>query len=658
VTTRTILADGQQSLFVPSSDWRPPTHLPSLRGVDVGLDTETRDNGLARGRGPGWVYRDGYIIGVSVAWDDASSPGGVASIYVPVRHPDTENRDIGEVIVWVEDILRHCRVHFFNISYDMGWLFAEGCTVWPERSEDGAAMAFVADENHQEYSLDACCSRAGIPGKDETLLREAAAALGVQPLNGSVRHGLYRLPARYVGPYAAADAAASLTLCRRLQPTLEAEGTVGAYRTEMDLFPCTNAMRWRGIRVSTEAAERAQVTVRGMLRDTLDSIDTPWQRRPTLDDLRSPGRLAQIFDAEGVPYPRTPKTNEPSFQAKWLEQLAHPVGKKIRRARQLGDLDEKFLGTYILDYEHRGRIHAEIRQLRAVTHRFAYSDPPLQQTPSRDEILAPLVRNVFLPEDGELWLAADFKGQEPRLVTHFAYLSRKDAKKYGIDMGDIDAVVNYYRTDPNPDFHTLGAKMMGVSRKEAKDWNQGMTYRMGAEKLAGHLNISHEEAEDIWNLYHRTIPHISGLARYAERKAQDRGYVKMIDGARRHYSLWQPKKGRESGGFAFRSAAEQRWPNQPLERAFAYQAGNSLSQGSAARQIKRSMVAMYQAGHLPSLQMHDEVCKSVTSARECRDIGGLMMDAVRLVIPVTVDLEVGPTWGKAKKNYLEVFGDG
>jgi DNA polymerase I-like protein with 3'-5' exonuclease and polymerase domains len=658
VTTRTILADGQQSLFVPSSDWRPPTHLPSLRGVDVGLDTETRDNGLARGRGPGWVYRDGYIIGVSVAWDDSSQPGGVTSIYVPVRHPETENRDIGEVIVWVEDILRHCRVHFFNISYDMGWLFAEGCTVWPERSEDGAAMAFVADENHQEYSLDACCSRAGVPGKDETLLREAAAALGVQPLNGSVRHGLYRLPARYVGPYAAADAAASLTLCRRLQPTLEAEGTVGAYRTEMDLFPCTNAMRWRGIRVSTEAAERAQVTVRGMLRDTLDSIDTPWQRRPTLDDLRSPGRLAQIFDAEGVPYPRTPKTNEPSFQAKWLEQLAHPVGKKIRRARQLGDLDEKFLGTYILDYEHRGRIHAEIRQLRAVTHRFAYSDPPLQQTPSRDEILAPLVRNVFLPEDGEWWLAADLKQQEPRLCIHYSYLAQKDARKYGISMGDIDSTVHYYRTEADPDFHTLGASILGLTRKAAKDQNQAMTYRLGVEKLAVILNISEEDAGEIHSNYHRKIPYISGLARYAEAKAKDRGYVKMIDGARRHFPLWQPRRDREAGGYAYFAEAEKRWPGQVLERAFAYQAGNSLVQGSAARQVKRAMVGMWQAGHLPLLQMHDEIDGSVTSRKQCEEIGEILRTAVTLVVPVGVDLECGPTWGKAKKNYQEVFGDG
>lgn len=642
----TIHTDGQFSLIQPVSDWRPLTGpLPMLENIDIGLDTETKDGGLAKEHGPGWVYKDGYLLGVSVAWADKS-------IYVPVRHPDTENRPIGEVMAWVEHLLRSCRVHFFNGGYDMGWLQAEGCRVWPERAEDGGMMAFIADENHMEYSLEACCGRAGIPGKDETLLNEAAAAYGVQRRNGSVKHGLWRLPARYVGPYAEQDAVATLSLCRRLQPILESEGTLAAYRTEIDLLPVTNAMRWRGIRISTDAVEQAMGKVRGMLQESLGSITVPWRGKCTIEDLRSPGRLAQLFDAENIPYPRTPKTNEPSFQAKWLDELEHPLGHKVRRSRQLSDLADKFLGTYILGYEHRGRIHSEIRQLRAVTHRFSYADPPLQQMPSRDAELAPLVRNAFLPEEGEVWLAADYKGQEPRLNIHYAYLSRKDARKFGIEMGDIEGTVNYYRTDPNPDFHTLGAGLLGLSRKEAKDLNQGMTYRMGADKLAFTLNMSQEEAGERWHLYHEKIPYISGIARYAERRAKDHGYIRMIDGARGHYPLWQPKRSRGEGA-AYRADAEKRWSGQTLERAFCYQAGNRLVQGSASRQTKRAMVNLHRAGHLPLIQMHDEIGSSVTSSRQCEEIGEIMCTSTKLVIPVAVDLECGPTWGKAKTSHRE-----
>jgi DNA polymerase I-like protein with 3'-5' exonuclease and polymerase domains len=302
-----------------------------------------------------------------------------------------------------------------------------------------------------------------------------------------------------------------------------------------------------------------------------------------------------------------------------------------------------------------GRVHAEIRQLRAVTHRFSYSNPPLQQMPSRDEVLAPLVRNAFLPENGQHWLSADFKSQEPRLNVHYAYKCRNLAKRLGIEMGDIEGVVRYYRTDPDPDFHSLGAKVLGLTRREAKDLNQGLTYRMSAKLLAVHLNKPEEEAAELWNLYHARIPYISGISKCAEHQAKVNGFVRMIDGARRHYPLWQPKKHRVPGGFAYREEAERRWPDQPLERAFAYQAGNSVIQGSAARQVKRAMVAIHRAGIVPLVTLHDEIGASVGTAREVETIGELMIDAVKLVMPVTVDLEVGSTWGKAKTDYRKVL---
>lgn len=659
---RTLHAEGQLGLFHPTSEWEPYTGpLPLLQNVDVAIDTETKDEGLAAERGPGWVGRQGYLCGVSVAWDDPRAVGGIRGIYLPVRHPDSVCRPLEEVLAWVVHLLTHCNCHFFNIGYDMGWLITEALhsrmnMPWPERSEDGGAMCFLADENYRSYGLDACCGRAGIPGKDETLLNEAAASIGVMRKNGSIKHGIFRMPAKYVGPYAEADAISTLRLCRTIKPVLIQEETLGAYRTEMELFPVTQDMRRRGIRVSTSKAEASQRKISLMAEEVLGTIDNPWRRKCTIDDLRSPRMLAQLFDAENIPYPLTPKTKEPSFTADWLGQLNHPLGYKVRRSRQLVDLADKFLGNYILGFEHRGRIHAEIRQLGPVTNRFAYANPPMQQMPSRDGELAPLIRDPFEPEEGEKWLAADFKGQEPRLNIHFAYLAKKEAAKHGIKMGDIDNTVEYYRTDPNPDFHTLGASMLGLSRKDAKDLNQGLSYRMGAAKLAITLHCSEELAEERWNLYHEKIPYISGIAKYAEVMARSRGYVRMIDGARRHFSLWQPKYNREGeDSSAFRADAEKRWPNQVLERAFVYQAGNGVVQGSAARQMKRAMVAVYKAGYRSLITMHDELGNSVTSAKQCREIGEIMCQAVKLVIPVTVDLEVGPTWGKAKTHYTEIF---
>jgi DNA polymerase I-like protein with 3'-5' exonuclease and polymerase domains len=555
-------------------------------------------------------------------------------------------------------------VHFFNMTYDMAWLRASGCAAWPDRAEDAQAMAVMLDENWDSYSLDACCARAGVPGKDEKLLNEAAAAYGIAPTNGSIKHGLYLLPARHVGPYAEQDAAATLALCRKLLPLVREERLEAPYRTEIALMRVVHDMRQRGIRISTKEAERAQSDIRGRLREALTAIETPprWRRHATIDDLRSPERLAEIFDAEGVTYPRTPKTKAPSFTKTWLEQLDHPLGAQVRAARKLEDLAEKFLGTYILDHEHRGRIHAEVHQLRteeggARTSRFSYSDPPLQQMPSRDPELAPYIRSVFLPEEGEDWLAADYKSQEPRLVTHYAAVSKKMAARYGIQMGDVESLVRYYHEDPNPDPHMFTAKILGRTRKQSKDITQGLSYRMRPKKLARMMNVDLETATRMYDEFHEKIPYIQGLAQFSEKRAAERGSIRMIDGARRHFNFWQPAKWdlREEGVMLRHDAAVARWPGMVLTRAETFQAMNSLIQGSAARQTKRAMVGAYAAGHLPLIQMHDEIGFSVSGAAQCAAIGAIMTEAVRLVVPVTIDMEVGPSWGKAKTDYRDYY---
>ena len=191
--------------------------------------------------------------------------------------------------------------------------------------------------------------------------------------------------------------------------------------------------------------------------------------------------------------------------------------------------------------------------------------------------------------------------------------------------------------------------------KELRDFDSSIDVQPGVSVLAVTLGIPEEEANDLWHLYHERIPYISGIAKYAQLMGTTRGYIKMIDGARRHFTLWQPRGRREEGAYAFLPEAQRRWPGQVLERAFTYQAGNGLIQGSAARQMKRAMVNVYRAGYLPLVTMHDELGNSVSGPKACEEIGEIMCDAVKLVIPVTADLEVGPTWGKAKTNFVEFF---
>ncbi len=645
---RNLPRDGSQpELWQPDSGWRPyDGPLPRLAEVDVAIDTETRDDGLARGIGPGWVYGLGHLCGVSAAWGDSH-------IYVPVRHPDTACRPIGEVLNWVEGILRSCTVYFFNSGYDLAWLWEEGLRIWPENFHDASLMSVMLDENQFDYSLDGCCARAGVQCKDERLLEEAARSYGV----GS-KDGIWRMPARFVGPYAEQDAVSTLQLGRLLLERVRADGMEGAYRTELRLVRVLYEMRKRGIRISEDRAADGISRIHARRDQALAEVRHLSGIRADMEAVRSPDALGKIFESVDIICPITPKTGKPSVTKEWLQGLHHPLGAAVRAARRFDDLGDKFINTYILGHMHRGRLHAEIHQLRdseggARTHRLSYANPPLQQTPSRpdkddpedDKLLVQAVRSCFLPEDGEIWFAPDYSGQEPRFVVHLAAACKIPS---GIEMAAR------WREDPRLDYHTTVAGIIGLPRQAAKDINQGLAYGMGVDKLARTMHISVEEAEERVKTYHRRLPYPKKLAEHCQNMAQQRGWIRLIDGARRHFDAWQPAGYRDVPPVQGLEKARAAWPHARLERAFCHKAMNSAAQGGSARQMKRAMVAVYDAGLVPLIQMHDELCFSVTTRRECQIAHDCMIEAVRLQVPMVIDMEAGPDWGHAKKSLEEM----
>ena len=111
--------------------------------------------------------------------------------------------------------------------------------------------------------------------------------------------------------------------------------------------------------------------------------------------------IANVFDVLRLEYPRTEKTASPSFTKNFLQEHEHPVVKMIAQAREINKAHTTFIDS-ILRYEHKGRIHAEINQLRSqtggtVTGRFSYQNPNLQQIPARNKDLGPKIRSLFIP---------------------------------------------------------------------------------------------------------------------------------------------------------------------------------------------------------------------------------------------------------------------
>lgn len=632
----------QPSLFMPSSDWTPYTGpLPDLRGsAPVAIDLETRDEGIAQERGAGWATGLGHIAGVSVARHDFCT-------YIPLRHPDTENRDIGQVYSWLEDLLRSpTPTVAHNLAYELGWLGCEGVTAVPEHRHDTQVQAVMLDENAMSYGLGNLAKSRGMQGKDESLLEEAAAAHGCKR-KFETKNWIWRLPARFVGPYAEEDARLSLRLHELQMPEIEAAGLRDAYQLEMDILPIFVDMRRRGIRISIDGAEQAQAALRQQLQDGLAELGRRTGRRLVSSSLVDVTALEGMFDQESVPYPRTPKTQRGSFSKDWMKTASHWLPSEIQRLRNLDQMAEKFIGTYILEHVDRGRIHAEIHQLRdeeaqrgTRSYRLSYSNPPLQQMPARSAE-GKLVRHAFLPEPDQKWASADYSQQEPRLAVHFAGL-------LGLP-GSADALA-YYRDQADADFHTMVATMANIARGDAKIINLGLMYGMGIGKLAVSLGLSREAAEGILDQYNSRLPWVSGLSDTCKRRAEQVGKIKLLDGALCRFDLWEPTwRGDEPEYVPPKTVAEARafWPRARLKRAFTHKAMNRLIQGSAARQTKMAIRECAREGLCILVQMHDELGFSVDSEAEGLRAAEIMRDVVQLQVPMKVDLAMGGNWGEA-----------
>jgi DNA polymerase I-like protein with 3'-5' exonuclease and polymerase domains len=308
---------------------------------------------------------------------------------------------------------------------------------------------------------------------------------------------------------------------------------------------------------------------------------------------------------------------------------------------------KKFLQGFIVDFSHRGRIHAEIHSYRSDdggtrSYRFSYSNPPLQQMPSRTEA-GRLVRTVFLPEDGELWLSSDYSQQEPRLTVHYAY-------ECGI-RGSAEAV-DYYRYNPNPDYHSMVAEMFGQPRKRAKIINLGLAYGMGVEKLADGLDLPLDEAKKLLDEYNERVPFVGGLSKHARQRADQRGYIKLIDGARCRFDMWELSWREKGDGWSPAlplEAAREKWPDRRLRRAFTSKALNRLIQGSAARQTKLAMRQCWREGIVPLIQMHDELCNSVREPAQVARITEIMETVIKLQVPSKADSKIGLNWGSVRE---------
>ena len=612
-------------IFKPQTEWLPPESFPDLSKYDeIAIDLETKDPEL-KTMGSGSVIGKSNIVGVAVAVHDWKG-------YYPIAHEGGGNMDKSMVIKWFQDVLNtEATKIFHNAMYDVCFIRAAGLKI-NGMIVDTMIAGSLVDENRFRYDLGSMGRDYVGRGKNEAVLAETAKEWGID-----AKSEMYKLPAMYVGAYAEADAQLTLDLWQEMKKEIINQDIEDIFKLETELFPCLVDMRFLGVRVDTQAAYELK---KKLLKEEKECLQIVKKETSIDTQIWAARSIAQVFEKLHLPFDRTEKTNSPSFTKNFLQNHPHPIVQKIARAREINKAHTTFIDT-IIKHEHKGRIYAEINQLRSdsggtVTGRFSYANPNLQQIPARNKELGPMIRSLFIPEQDCKWGVFDYSQQEPRLVVHYAALQ---------NMYSVNDVLDAYN-DGDADFHKIVAEMANIPREQAKTINLGLFYGMGKNKLQAELGVNKEKANELFRQYHTRVPFVKQLMDSVMARAQDRGKIRTLLGRLCRFHLWEPNQFGIHKPLPHDAALAEHGPG--IKRAYTYKALNRLIQGSAADMTKKAMIDLHKEGITPHIQVHDELDISVESAEHADKIKEIMEGAVTLEVPNKIDYESGINWGNIK----------
>jgi DNA polymerase I-like protein with 3'-5' exonuclease and polymerase domains len=611
---------------IVKSEWLHPTEFPSMKGRKVvAIDLETCDTTL-KTMGPGWPRKVGSVIGISISSGDFTA-------YYPIAHQGGGNMDEKKVLKYIKSVCEDDSIQkvFHNAQYDIGWLSTLDIEVKGYLHDTLIASALL-NENRYAYTLNAMCSEYLGEWKNEKVLKEKAEELGLDS-----KADMYKMHSSFVGEYAEADALLTYKLHERLMVEIEKDALEGVYDMECRLIRVIFNMTKRGIRIDMMRAMDLKQKLRIKEKKYLKRMKDLTGGEVQLWSARS---VADAFDRVNLEYPHT-VLGAPSFTQTFLETHKHELPRMVTKARVLNKLQGTFIDG-IAKYIHNDRLHAHVNQIRGdsggtVTGRFSMYAPNLQQMPIRSEFGSE-VRKIFLPEQGEYWISADYSQQEPRLLTHFAILN-KNAGADKVREAFIQGL----------DFHQQTADMADIPRRLAKTIGLGVMYGMGYKKMAVDLDITPMEAKAMLKEFRIKVPFMQGMLEAVMNRANQVGTIRTLLGRKCRFDMYEPNWYEPNKFYKSMPLKQAEAEYGNVKRAGTYKALNRLIQGSAADQTKKAMVDVYEKlGITPLLQMHDELNCSVKSDKEGADVKNIMENCIKLEVPSKVEYKVKDNWGNAK----------
>ena len=516
---------------------------------------------------------------------------------------------------------------FQNGKYDLNVLARHGIAVGP--IDDTMIVSFALDAGRQLEGI------GGGHGMDELSERH----LGHTPIafkdvcgTGKKAIPFGEVPLDKATEYAAEDAEVTWRLHAHLKPRLAVEAGTRIYeRVDRPLIPVVAAMERHGIKVDRArlaklSEEFAEET--GKLEARIHQI------AGVEFTIGSPKQLGDVlFDKMGYKGGRKGKSGQYSTDQGILEKLeaqGAEIARKVLEWRQLTKLKSTYTDALQAAINpDTGRVHTSYSLVGAQTGRLSSTEPNLQNIPIRTEI-GRQIREAFVPEDGNVLLAADYSQIELRLAAHMADVPQlKEAFANGEDI--------HARTAQE-----MFGEVTRDTRARAKTVNFAILYGISRWGLGGRLGLEADEAQAIIDTYFQRFP---GIQKYIVRtleEVRESGYSETLFGRK----TWFPR-------IFSKNQAER----QGSERA----AINAPIQGTSADIIKRAMVRMIPAleeaglGHVRMLlQVHDELVFEVPEADVAaasqiirRVMAGAAEPAVKLDVPLGVEIGSGTSWGAA-----------
>lgn len=427
----------------------------------------------------------------------------------------------------------------------------------------------------------------------------------------------------------AQPAAVALKAMPVIKERLKAEGMYQIFTdVEMPLVFVLDSMEKYGIKAKRDELESFSVR----LKSKIDELESDIYKLAGEEfNINSPKQLGVIlFEKLGLKGGKKTKTGY-STAADVLEKMApeNPIVSQILEYRQLTKLKSTYadaLPTYIAE---DGRIHSSFNQTITATGRISSTEPNLQNIPVRME-LGREIRKVFVPEDGYIFVDADYSQIELRVLAHMS--ADKNLIEAYRSEADIHALT------ASQVFHVPIEQVTKTMRSNAKAVNFGIIYGISSFGLSQDLSITRKEAQEYMESYFKSYPSIKALLDHLVNDAKDKGYSETIMGRRR------PIPELKSSNFMQRAFGERVAMNAPM-------------QGTAADIIKVAMIDVdreLKKRGLKSrliLQVHDELLIEAWLPEKEEVLAILkdkMMGAADMAVPLEISVSEGNNWYEAK----------